>query len=323
MGALCLMLHAWADGPLHVGVVLDKGGKDDRSFNAAACVGMLRAKNELGADVKIVEAIDDNAFEHLLRSFTQRSYDLIISVGVAQTSAMKKMAQKFPEKHFMIVDGEIKAPNVRSVLFQEQEGSFLVGAIAAMTSQSNKIGFLGGMDIPIIRRFEMGYRCGARFVRPKIQVLTHFVGVTADAWNNPPKAKEIALTQYQMGADVIFGAAGASGAGIFDAAEHVKKFAIGVDSNQNWVKPGRILTSMEKRVDEVVFAAIKDAQKGHFQAGVFHLGLAQKGVGYSLDTYNQALITPTIKKEIDTLSKAIIAGTLKVPDFYVGDSCGP
>ncbi|WP_374077337.1 BMP family protein [Bdellovibrio bacteriovorus] len=207
------------------------------------------------------------------------------------------MAAQFPNVKFAIVDGEIDAKNVRSLLFEEHEGSFLVGALAAMTSKTNSVGFVGGMDIPLIRRFAMGYVAGAKYVNPKITVTENYIGVTGEAWNNPAKAKELALAQYAKGADVVFGAAGASNTGIFDAAEDKKKFAIGCDSNQNWIKPGVILTSMLKAVDVAVYDTIKETQEGKFTGGVSRFGLKNNGVNYTLDQHNEKLVTPDMRKK--------------------------
>jgi basic membrane protein A len=299
-----------------VGLVLDKGGKDDKSFNTSAFEGLMRVKNELKSSVKYVEATDDNAFEPLLRSFAQKNFDLIISIGFSQVDALKKVSKQFPNQHFAIVDGEVNSPNVRSLVFQEHEGSYVVGAIAAMTSKTGKVGFIGGMDVPLIRRFELGYSSGAKAINPKIKVISNYVGVTADAWNNPAKGKELAVSQYDTGADVVFSAAGASGSGVFDAAEERKKFAIGVDSNQNWVKPGVILTSMVKRIDEAVFAVCKDAKDGKFTGGVQKFGLDNKGVDYTVDSHNEKILPPSVRKKADELKAQIIAGKIKVPDYF-------
>lgn len=299
-----------------VGLVLDRGGKDDKSFNASAYEGASQAKAKLGVFLKYVEATDDNAFEPSLRAFARRDFDLIIGIGFAQKEAVKKVAAEFPQKHFAIVDSEVAAPNVRSLMFEEHEGSFVVGAIAALTSKTGKVGFVGGMDIPLIRRFQMGYEAGAKKVNPQITVLANFVGVTSEAWNNPPKGKELAVAQYNSGADVIFAAAGASGLGVLDAAEEKGKFAIGCDSNQDWAKPGFILTSMLKRVDEAVFATIEEAKAGKFSGGVKRFGLANKGVGYSTDQYNEKILTPSVRQRADELKAEIIAGKIVVPDYY-------
>src|SRR6266513_2679240 len=288
-GALGLSVNS-ATAEFKVGLVLDRGGKDDKSFNSSAYEGANEAKTKLKVFLKYVEATDDNAFEPLLRAFAQRDFDLIIGIGFAQKEPIKKVAAQFPKKAFAIVDAQVDAPNVRSLLFEEHEGAFLVGAIAALTSKTGKIGFVGGMDIPLIRRFEMGYEAGAKKINPQIAVFANYVGVTSEAWNNPPKGKELALAQYERGADIIFAAAGASGLGVFDAAEERKKFAIGVDANQNWTKPGLILTSMLKRVDEAVFTTIMEAKSGKFTGGVKRFGLSNKGIDYAVDRYNEKIL---------------------------------
>lgn len=299
-----------------VAIVFDKGGKDDKSFNAAAHAGAQMAKGKLGIQLKFVEATDDNSFEPMLKAFARKDFDLIIAVGFAQAEALKKVAPQFPNKKFAIIDSIVEGANVRSLMFEEHEGSFLVGAAAALASKSGAVGFIGGMDIPLIRRFEMGYKAGAQKVNPRIKVVSNFVGVTGDSWNNPAKAKELALAQYNTGVDVIFAAAGASGAGLFDAAEEKKKFAIGVDSNQNWIKPGRVLTSMTKRADLAVFVSIEDVKNGRFDGGVKRYGLHNQGVEAVIDQHNQALITPEMRKKLDQFKAEIISGKIVVPDAY-------
>jgi basic membrane protein A len=299
-----------------VGLVLDRGGKDDKSFNASAYEGATEARKKLGIYLKYVEPTDDNEFEPLLRGFAQKDFDLIIGIGFVQKEMVQKVAAKFPQKHFAIVDAQVDAPNVRSLMFEEHEGGFIVGAIAAMTSKTGKVGFVGGMDVPLIRRFEMGYEAGAKKINPQIGVVVNFCGVTSEAWNNPPKGKELALAQYDGGADVIFAAAGASGLGVFDAAEDRKKFAIGVDSNQDWMKPGLILTSVLKRVDLAVFNVIQESQAGKFTAGLKRFGLADKGVDYSVDQYNEKILPESVRQRADQLKADIIAGKIVVPDYY-------
>lgn len=304
-----------------VAVVLDKGGRDDKSFNSAAVVGTERAKKELPAlghavTIKIVEAADDNAYEALLRGLSRKDFDLIIAVGVSQAEAVSRVAPTAPERKFAIVDSEVKLPNVRSLLFEEHEGSFLVGALAALFDSTGSLGFLGGMDIPLIRRFEKGYQAGVKHIRPKAKLISNYIGVTGDAWNNPAKAKELALSQYASGVNVIFAAAGASNAGVFDAAEEKKKFVIGVDSNQNAIKPGRVLTSMLKRVDEAVLETIKLTADGKFTPGVARFGLKNRGIDYAVDEHNAALLTPAIQKRMDQIRTQILSGAIKVPDFY-------
>jgi basic membrane protein A len=314
--AVLLLPLGAAAAELKVGLVLDRGGKDDKSFNASAYEGAMRARNKLGVFVKYVEATDDNSFEPLLRGFAQRDFNLIIGIGFAQKESIARVASQFSKAHFAIVDAEVSLPNVQSLLFEEHEGAYLVGAIAALTSKTGSIGFVGGMDIPLIRRFEMGYEAGAQHIRPGTRVLANYVGITSEAWNNPTKGKELALAQYEQGADVIFAAAGASNLGVLDAAEERKKLAIGCDSNQNGTKPGWVLTSMLKRVDEAVYAAIGDAKAGKFAGGVKRFGLANHGVDYALDQYNSGLLTEPVRRRVDEIKAEIISGKTLVPDYY-------
>jgi basic membrane protein A and related proteins len=302
---------------IKVGLVLDKGGKDDKSFNSSAYLGATKAQKELGIELKYVEATDNNSLEALHRSFAQKKYDLIIGIGFAQADAVKKVAALHPEAQFAIVDGEITAPNVRSLLFEEHEGSYLMGVAAALKSKTNTVGFIGGMDIPLIRRFQKGFEAGVKSITPKAVILTSYLGVTSEAWNNPAKAKEIALSQINQKADVIFHAAGASGTGLFDAAAEKKIFAIGVDSNQNWMKPGVVLTSMLKRVDVAVYETIKAAQNKKFKGEVVRFGLKDAGVDWALDSNNEALWSAAEKEKIQSIKKKIVAQKIKVPDYYV------
>ncbi|MBI4924649.1 MAG: BMP family ABC transporter substrate-binding protein [Bdellovibrio sp.] len=313
---LILLITQISFAGIKLGIVLDKGGKDDKSFNASAFKGAMLAKDRLRFEVKDVEAKDDNSYEELLKWFASKNYDLIIGVGIAQSQAIKKVAAQFPKSKFAIVDAEVKAPNVRSLLFNEHEGAYLVGAIAGLTTKTGKIGFVGGMDIPLIRRFQMGYEAGAKKVNPKIQVLTSYVGNVSDAWNNPPKAKELALVQYGKGVDIIFTAAGASGLGVFDAAEEKTKFAIGVDSNQNGIKPGRILTSMLKRVDTAIFLTCSDLAGGVFTPGITYYGLTTGAIEYSRDENNAKILAPAVIKQVDKIKDDILHKKITVPDYY-------
>jgi basic membrane protein A len=297
-----------------VGIVYDIGGKDDRSFNAAAYQGMLHAKKDLPIVLRDVEPGDPTSIEPAIRAFAQYGYNLITGVGFAQGPILETVAKDYPQLHFVIIDSVVEAPNVASLLFKEHEGSFLVGMIAAATNKTGKIGFVGGMDIPLIRKFAKGYEEGAQYVNPQIQVVQNYVGITDAAWNNPGKGRELANSQYEQGVDVIFAAAGNSGLGVFDAAESYKKFAIGVDSNQNWVKPGFVLTSMIKRIDNAVYSVVKEEVEGRFQPGVHVYGLDNDGVGYALDEYNKALIPQSVIDRVEQARKDIIAGKIKVTD---------
>ena len=317
-----------AGGKKRVGIVFDIGGKDDKSFNAAAWVGVQRALKDMPNDMILrdVEPGDPTSIEPSMRAFAERGYDLIIGVGFAQAPIMEQVSKDYPNLKFAIIDGVIDAPNVASLIFKEHEGSFLVGMIAARTTKTNKVGFVGGMDIPLIHKFATGYAEGARYANPKIEVFENYVGVNDSAWNNPGKGKELAKAQIERGADVLFQAAGNSGLGVFDAAEETSKhnqeagiepknvYAIGVDANQNWVKPGFILTSMMKRVDNAVYNAVKDVVENRFNSGIHLFGLESDGVGYALDDYNRNLIPQPVLDEVERAKKEIIAGHIKVTD---------
>jgi basic membrane protein A len=306
---------------IHVGIVFDIGGKDDRSFNAAAWEGVKRAAKDFPIVLRDIEPGNPTSIEPAMRAFAERGYNLIIGVGFAQAPIMEQVAKDYPNIHFAIVDGASNLPNVASLVFKEHEGSYLVGMIAAKTTKSGTLGFIGGMDIGLIHRFEVGFEEGARAVNPNIRVIQNYVGVTDAAWNNPGKGKEIALAQISKGADVIFTAAGNSGLGAFDAVEQQGKqngrathFVIGVDSNQNMVKPGFVLTSMVKRVDNAVYSIVQDVVNGKFQAGFHVYGLDKNGVAYAMDENNKDLIPQEAIQEAETARQKIIDGEIKVTD---------
>lgn len=314
---------------IRVGIVFDIGGKNDRSFNAAAWDGVRRAEKELPICLYDVEPGNPTSIEPAMRAFAEKNFDLIIGVGFAQGPIMQQVANDYPNIKFAIVDGVImeadgKTPkkNVASLVFREHEGSYLVGMIAAAKSKTGVLGFVGGMDIPLIHRFETGYEEGARAVNPNIRVIDNYVGVTDSAWNNPGKGKELALSQIEKGADVIFTAAGNSGLGAFDAVEQygkneqgeANKFVIGVDSNQNMVKPGFVLTSMVKRVDNSVYDVVREVLSGKFEGGFHVFGLEKDGVAYAMDQYNQNLIPEDVLKRVEESRAKIVGGEIKVTD---------
>src|SRR6185295_16453370 len=253
-----------------------------------------------------------NAIEPAMRAFAERGYDLVIGVGFAQAPIMRVVAGDYPNIRFAIIDGVVleddgrtPLPNVAGLLFKEHEGSYLVGMLAAKTSRTGTVGFVGGMDIPLIRRFEKGYEEGARAVNPRIQIVQNYVGVTDAAWNNPGKGKELSLAQMDKGADVIFAAAGKSGLGAFDAVEQAgtvngraTHFVIGVDSNQNGVKPGFVLTSMVKRVDNAVYAIVDEVVEGRFRGGFHVYGLESDGVGYVIDDNNRTVVSSDAIRDV-------------------------
>src|ERR671914_2362539 len=307
---------------IHVGIVFDIGGKDDRSFNAAAWQGVQRAAKDFPIVLRDIEPGTPNAIEPAMRAFAEQNFDLIIGVGFAQQPIMELVAKDYPNIQFAIIDGVSKLPNVASLIFKEHEGSYLVGILAAKASRTGTIGFLGGMDIGLIHRFAKGYEEGARSVNPNIRVIENYVGVTDGAWNNPGKGKELALAQIGKGADVIFTAAGNSGLGAFDAVEQAGRdasgrathFVIGVDSNQNMVKPGFVLTSMVKRVDNAVYDIVEDVVNNRFSPGLHVFGLDKDGVGYAMDDYNKDLVPQEALQQAEEAKKKIIAGEIKVTD---------
>ena len=299
---------------VHVGIVFDTGGKDDRSFNASAWEGVKRAAKDFPIVLRDVEPGDPTSVEPAIRAFAERNYDLVIGVGFEQMPVVERVAKDYPNVNFVIIDGVIDLPNVTSLIFKEHQGSYLVGMIAAMKSQTGTIGFIGGMDIPLIHKFATGYTEGARAANPKITVLENYVGVTPAAWNNPGQGKELAIAQMGKGADVIFTAAGNSGIGAFDAAEQNNRFVIGVDSNQNWVKPGFVLTSMIKRIDNAIYLTIKERVEGQFKSGVHVYGLENEGVGYAVDQHNEKLLTSEMLTKVEEAKKKIINNEIQVTD---------
>jgi basic membrane protein A len=300
---------------IKVGLVLDRGGKDDKSFNTAAFLGATRAQKELGIELKDIECPDDAAFEPALRTFAERGYPIVIAIGFSQREAVKKVAPQFPKTHFALVDAVVDGPNIQNLMFQEHEGSYLVGYLAGLFTKTNELGFIGGMDIALIRRFQMGYEAGVKAANPKAKVKVNYVGVTSEAWANPSRGRELALSQFGQKVDVIYAAAGATNLGIFDAAEEKKLYAIGVDSNQNGVKPGRVLTSMLKRVDVAVFDVIQREIKGEFQSGTKYFGLKDQGIDVAIDSHNESLVAP-FKDTLNKIKNDIIEGRVKVPDYY-------
>jgi basic membrane protein A len=297
---------------VHVGIVFDSGGKDDRSFNAAAWRGVRRAAKDFPIVLRDAEPGDPASLEPAMRAFAEVGYDLVIGIGFAQTPIVESVAKDYPKVNFAIVDGVSDLPNVASLIFKEHEGSYLVGMIAARETKTGVLGFVGGMDVPLIHKFEVGYEEGARAVNPKVQVIQNYVGVTEAAWNNPGKGKELAVAQIGKGADIIFAAAGNSGLGVFDAAEQYDKYVIGVDSNQNWVKPGHVLTSMVKRVDNAVYQIVGDMVNHRFKGGIHVYGLENDGVGFAMDQFNAKLISPDVVRQVDAAREKIIRGEIKV-----------
>src|SRR5262247_1756901 len=296
-------------------IVFDMGGKFDKSFNEAAYTGAERFKKETGVAYREFEVTNEAQREQALRTMARRGSPIVVGIGFGQATGMDKVAREFPSLKFAIVDAVVELPNVQSIVFKEHEGSFLVGMAAAMASKTGKLGFVGGMDIPLIRKFALGYEEGAHYVNKSIEVYQNMTGTTPAAWSDPTRGGELARSQFDRGADVVYAAAGATGLGVLQAAKDKGKLAIGVDSNQNHIHPGTILTSMIKRVDVAIFETLKTAKDGTWKSGVRSLGVAEGGVGYSIDQYNRSLITADMEKRLQQARADIVAGKIKVTDY--------
>jgi basic membrane protein A len=307
-----------ANAPFKAGLVFDVGGRGDKSFNDSAYRGLLRAKQELGVNFEYIEPGEGSDRASALRLMANGDSRVIFGVGFLFTDDITQTAKEFPDKKFACVDYTVTNPdsipaNLVALKFREEEGSFLVGVVAALKSKTGKIGFVGGMKIPLIKKFEAGYIAGATYVRPDVKVFVSYAGVTDNAFKNPSKGKELALTQYSKGADIIFHASGSTGLGVFEAAREKGKLAIGVDSDQFAEAPGYILTSMIKDVDVAVVETIRFAMNGTFKGGVRTLGLKEGGISYVYDDNNKTLIGEDIHARVETLKQKIISGEIVVP----------
>jgi basic membrane protein A len=302
-------------------LVYDLGGKFDKSFNEAAYNGAERFKKESGVEYREFEIQNESQREQALRNFARRGHSPIIAMSFSQEEPLKKVAAEYPDIQFAIIDAVVDLPNVRSLVFKEHEGSYLVGMLAAMASKTGKIGFVGGMDIPLIRKFACGYVEGAKAANPDIEIFQNMTGDTGAAWNDPVKGGELARSQMERGADVIYHAAGGTGMGVLQATADEGKLGIGVDSNQNHLHPGKVLTSMLKRVDNAVYQTFKDAHDGKWTAGVQNLGLAEDGVGWALDDNNKSLITAEMQAKVDEAQAKIASGEVTVHDYMEDNSC--
>lgn len=321
LAAMLAMTAITAVGPQAVAqdfspaVVFDQGGKFDKSFNEAAYNGAERYKKETGTAYREFEITNEGQREQAMRTLVRRGASVIVAVGFSQTAAVEKVAKESPNTKFCLIDDKLEASNVQSVTFKEEEGSYLVGMAAALASKTGKVGFIGGMDIPLIRNFLTGYEQGVKHVTPSAEVFVNMTGTTPAAWNDPGRGAELAKSQFARGADVVFAAAGATGLGVMQAASDAGKLAIGVDSNQNHVHPGKVLTSMVKRVDVVVHDCMKSAKDGSWKAGHRVVGLKEDGVGYALDEHNRKLISPEMEGKLEEAKKQIIAGSLAVKPY--------
>ncbi len=299
-----------------VGVVLDIGGRGDKSFNDGAFAGGDRAMKTLGVGVRYIEPGDGSDREAGLRLFTAEGMRLVIGVGFIFSDDLTGLAREYPRTAFAGIDFAVSGPvpdNLAAIRFREEEGSYLVGAIAALAGGSKRVGFVGGMDIPLIHKFEAGYRAGVARVCPDCTVVVQYAGATPEAFRDAPRGKALALSQYQSGVNVIFQAAGATGLGVFEAARETGKLVIGTDADQYAEAPGHVLTSMVKHVDVATYDVIRQVRDGTFHGGVPSYGLADGGIGYVYDARNRAMIPDRVHARVDSLAADIIAGRIRVP----------
>ncbi|MEP7002302.1 MAG: BMP family ABC transporter substrate-binding protein [bacterium] len=306
-----------------VGIVFDMGGRGDKSFNDGAYIGAERAEKELGVRVRFIEPGEGSDREAGLRLLAAEGMDIVIGVGFIFTDDLTQLAKEYPNTNFAGVDYSVSQdkdgkviqppPNLAALKFREEQGSFLVGAIAALVGKSKKVGFVGGMNFPLIHKFELGYIAGVKSVCPDCEVITQYAGVTPEAFRNPGKGKELALSQYQQGVNIIFHASGSTGLGVFEAARQTNKLAIGVDADQYNEAPGFVLTSMVKGVDNAVFDAIRRVKETRFKGGIYQYGLAEGGVGYVYDKNNEKMIPAAVRARVEALKQQIIAGRIIVP----------
>lgn len=319
MGAAAAMALTAGAALAEPALIFDLGGKFDKSFNEAAFQGAQRWSEETGESFREIELQSEAQREQALRRFAEAGANPIVMAGFAFADALGQVAADYPDTKFVIIDMVVDAPNVRSVVFNEHEGSYLVGMMAAMASKSNTVGFIGGMDIPLIRKFACGYAEGVQAVNPDAKIIANMTGTTPAAWNDPVKGSELTKAQISQGADVVYAAAGGTGVGVLQTAADEGILSIGVDSNQNYLHPGKVLTSMMKRVDNAVYDAFSDGPD--METGFQVMGVANGGVGYALDEHNAGLVSAEMKSAVDAAAAKITSGELKVHDYMSDDSC--
>ncbi|MDB2325303.1 BMP family ABC transporter substrate-binding protein [Alphaproteobacteria bacterium] len=303
-------------------VIYDMGGKFDKSFNEGVYNGVKKFTDETGIEVMEFEVTNETQREQAMRRMAERGATIVLGVGFAQADAIAKVAAEFPDTNFSIIDVSwLDAPNLRQYAFKEHEGSYIVGVAAAKASKTGKVGFVGGMDIGLIRRFACGYVGGVKSVNANAEVYQNMTGTTPSAWNDPAKGAELTQSQIDRGADVVYHAAGGTGSGVIQAAADAGKLAIGVDSNQNGMAPGSVLTSMLKRVDVAAYETFMDSKNGNFSSGVHVLGLAEGGVDWALDENNASLVTADMKDAVAAARADIVSGKVVVHDYFSDESC--
>ncbi len=301
-------------------LIFDLGGKFDKSFNESAYNGAQRWAEETGGSYAEVELQSDAQREQALRRFAEAGNTPIVMAGFAFANALSEVAADYPDTDFVVIDVDwIDLPNVRAIGFSEHEGSYLVGMMAGMASETDTVSFVGGMDIPLIRRFACGYAQGVVAANPDASVISNMTGTTPAAWNDPVKGSELTLAQISQGSDVVFAAAGGTGIGVLQTASDEGILSIGVDSNQNYLFPGQVLTSMLKRVDNAVYDAFSAGDD--LETGIFTFGLAEGGVGYAIDEFNADLVSADMQAAVDAAAAEITAGALAVHDYMSDETC--
>ena len=302
-------------------VVFDMGGKFDKSFNEGIWNGLEKFRKETGIKYREFEVQQEAQREQFLRKLAKRGSDPIIAVGFGQAAALSKVAKEFPNTRFSIIDMVVDLPNVQSIIFKEHEGSFLVGVLAALKSKTGKVGFVGGMDIPLIHKFACGYVQGVKYINSNTTVFQKMTGTTPAAWSDPARGAQLAKTMFDSGADIVYAAAGSTGLGVLQAAADNKKLSIGVDSNQNYIQPGSVLTSMLKRVDVAAYEVFKTGHDGSWKPGFKILGLAEDGVGWALDEHNAGLVSALMESKVEQVRKGILSGKIKIHDYMSDNKC--
>ena len=321
LGATAALALAAGAAAAEPGLIIDLGGKFDKSFNESAYEGAQRWAEETGADYAETELSNEAQREQTMRRMADRGANPVVVLGFANASTLDVVAPDYPDTEFVIVDMVVDQPNVKSIVFSEHEGSYLVGMMAAMVSETGTVSFVGGMDVPLISKFACGYAQGAKAANPDVNVIVNMTGTTPSAWNDPVKGAELTRSQISQGSDVVFAAAGGTGIGVLQAAADEGIFSIGVDSNQNYLHPGSVLTSMVKRVDNAVYDSFTQANEGTLETGVSVMGLDNDGVGVAMDENNAELVSAEMQAAVDEARAKIVSGEIEVHDYLSDNSC--
>jgi basic membrane protein A len=319
--AMALTAGAAAAQDAEPGLIIDLGGKFDKSFNESAFTGAQRWVEESGGEYMETELASEAQREQTMRRMAERGANPVVVLGFANASTLEQVAPDYPDTEFVIVDMVVDQPNVKSVVFSEHEGSYLVGMMAGLATETGTVSFVGGMDVPLISKFACGYAQGVKAANPDANVIVNMTGTTPAAWNDPVKGAELTRSQIGQGSDVVFAAAGGTGIGVLQAAADEDILSIGVDSNQNYLHPGEVLTSMVKRVDNAVYDAFMQGMAGELETGITVMGLENEGVGYAMDENNAELVTEEMVAAVEEAKQKIISGEIVVHDYLTDNSC--